>query len=141
MSFDELLIRHSSPTLAGIKPASLINLRFLEGGTDSIDSLKEKGLSFMLLTGQSGYPLLLVYRLSAINEILKSPVAKSLLEKNGYKSSEPEKALEHLMQLVAVCGKSIQILNEPLHSVKDGTDAESPTQSSGKTEWKLQGYA
>ena len=78
MSFDELLIRHSSPTLAGIKPASLINLRFLEGGTDSIDSLKEKGLSFMLLTGQSGYPLLLVYRLSAINEILKSPVAKSL---------------------------------------------------------------
>ena len=79
MSFDELLIRHSSPTLAGIKPASLINLRFLEGGTDSIDSLKEKGLSFMLLTGQSGYPLLLVYRLSAINEILKSPVAKSLL--------------------------------------------------------------
>lgn len=98
MSFDELLIRHSSPTLAGIKPASLINLRFLEGGTDSIDSLKEKGLSFMLLTGQSGYPLLLVYRLSAINEILKSPVAKSLLEKNGYKTSEPEKALEHLKQ-------------------------------------------
>lgn len=45
------------------------------------------------------------------------------------------------MQLVAVCGKSIQILNEPLHSAKGGTDAESPTQSAGKTEWKLQGYA
>ena len=60
MTLHELLVLHASPTLANLKPASLVCLKTLDGQSEDLCELEKRGLSFLWMTSMTGCPLLLV---------------------------------------------------------------------------------
>ena len=85
MTLSDLLVIHSSPTLAAMKGGSLIALKSLDGkGSFSRKELEEKGLSFLTLTNVKGEKLLLVYRRKRLWEELQDKAAQRLLHQVGY---------------------------------------------------------
>ena len=85
MTLSDLMIAHSSPTLAGIKGGSLISLKKLTGkGNFSRDKLERKGLSFFPLSNSKGEKLLLVYRQSKLEKELADSTAARILSDAGY---------------------------------------------------------
>ena len=61
MCFEELLVLHASPTLANLKPASLISMNDAVHGSECLIELEKRGLSFFSLSNSKGQSLLLVY--------------------------------------------------------------------------------
>ena len=98
MSIEELLVSHTSPTLAGIKPASLVNLAHLEGQPGEMPQLGEKGIAFMAIQTLSGCSLLLVYRPARVAEAMKHPAAERILKAAGYDTSDPAGAIAFLRE-------------------------------------------
>ncbi len=85
MSFEELLVLHASPTLAGMKCASLICLKNFDGQmSEAAEKLLEKGIMFLKLMGKNGCPLLLVYRMNKLEQALNDETAKKILSDLGY---------------------------------------------------------
>ena len=81
MTLSDLLVTHSSPTLAAMKGGSLISLRSLSGkGSFSRRELEGKGLSFLTLTNAKEEKLLLVYRRKRLWEELQDETAQRLLQ-------------------------------------------------------------
>ena len=98
MSIEELLVNHTAPTLAGIKPASLVNLALLGGQLSRMPELGEKGIAFMQIQTLSGCSLLLVYRPSRVAEAMKHPAAERILKAAGYDTSDPAGAIAFLRE-------------------------------------------
>ena len=98
MSIEELLVSHTSPTLADIKPASLVNLALLGGQLSGMPELGRKGIAFMPIQTVSGCSLLLVYRPSRVAEAMKHPAAERILKAAGYDTSDPEGAIAFLRE-------------------------------------------
>ena len=73
MGFDTLLVTHASPTLANMKPASLISLSRVDDGFECISKLEMKGLSFLQLRNAKHQDLVLVYRKDKLEQALSSP--------------------------------------------------------------------
>ena len=90
MTLSDLLVAHSSPTLAGMKSGSLISLRQLsEKGDFSRKELEAKGLSFFTLSNKKGEKLLLVYREKKLIADLGKEEARKILKECGYPDNAP----------------------------------------------------
>lgn len=100
---DRLLAAHCAPTLAGIKPASLVSCqrsrfpqlpRLLEVYGQAFC---QKDSYFKILCTCPGRYLLLVYRRTMLERCLAQPEVMKLLEQFGYRREEPlEAKLERL---------------------------------------------
>ena len=91
MRFEELLIMHASPTLANLKPASLISMRDSEHEKECLENLEKRGLMFFPLINNKGQNLLLVYRNDKLKRALSNPLASKIMEHLGYPEGLEEK--------------------------------------------------
>jgi len=103
---EEQIVRHCSPTLAGLKTANMFSCSF-----SSVSELREeirsfnrllsaKGLRFLPLKIENNSALIYVYRPSKLKEDLSCYDALSLLEKHGYMRSTPERNIVHLIKRI-----------------------------------------
>ena len=91
MCFEELLVMHASPTLANLKPASLISMNNTAQGKECLKKLEKRGLMFFQLNNSKGQSLLLVYRKDKLEQVLSAPRAEEILEHFGYPESLEER--------------------------------------------------
>lgn len=84
MSFEQLLVMHASPTLANMKPSSLISASHVENESECIAKLERRGLQFLLLANMKGQRLIFVYRQAMLEKALSSPLAAEILKYLGY---------------------------------------------------------
>ena len=92
MSLQAALVEHSSPTLAGLKPASLFRYQPEEGGDFAGEflacrrELEERGLVLTLLKGcrRTGAYLVYLYRKEALTGLLDQPDHRDFLREMGY---------------------------------------------------------
>ncbi len=101
---DELVIRHCSPTLAGLKTGNMFTcsyndieevraeLRRLNG------KLVKKGLRALPLRFSDNRALIYVFRPSRLLKDLQNNTACRLLRERGYCCETPERCVAHLMQ-------------------------------------------
>ncbi|MCR5520520.1 MAG: DUF3793 family protein [Lachnospiraceae bacterium] len=99
---EELIIKHCSPTLAGIKTGSLFSLK-LTPDTDLVGEVRElnkllhkKGLRVVPLKKTSKYALIYMYRPDHLKKDLNDPHALSILRKRGYEPEDPDSCIVHL---------------------------------------------
>ena len=95
MSLEELLITHASPTLGGVKPASLISLCQLDGDDELPMSIRMKGISSLLLQ-RGSCRLLLVYRERMLSKVLSDERTASFLSALGYGRGDTVSMLSQL---------------------------------------------
>ncbi len=95
MSLEELLITHASPTLGGVKPASLISLCQLDGDDELPMSIRMKGISSLLLQ-RGSCRLLLVYRERMLSKVLSDERNASFLSALGYGRGDTVSMLSQL---------------------------------------------
>lgn len=101
---EELIVRHCSPTLAGMKTGSLFSCRCTDKQelVMEIRSLNKrlvpKGLRVLPLRVWKGRALIYVYRPSGLQKDLDESQARELLEEYGY---QPEKADSCIIRLIA----------------------------------------
>ncbi|WP_390440152.1 DUF3793 family protein [Lactonifactor longoviformis] len=100
--FAQFLIRHCSPTLAGVKTGSLFNYP-----TDNIKEpeafislwnkeLEEKGIQLRILRESEKKVLIYVYRERCLGNILQEEKAGHILKKYGYDGMNTEECIQHL---------------------------------------------
>ena len=100
---EEMVIRHCSPTLAGIKTGSLFSCPY-----DSEEQLRAdvramnrrlvpKGLRVLALRYHKGLALIYLYRPDRLGRDLEAPEAAQLLAERGYPCSSPERCVIRLM--------------------------------------------
>lgn len=101
---EELIVRHGSPTLAGLKTGSLFTCPF--EGQQAMHrclrcwnhALAPKGLRVMPLRWQKGRALVYLYRPARLARDLQCPEARALLAPRGYCCEDPTRCLGRLMQ-------------------------------------------
>ena len=91
MCFEELLVLHASPTLANLKPASLISMSNAVHGSECLIEREKRGLSFFPLSNSKGQSLILVYRKEKLKQTLCTPQAEAILGHFGYPESLDER--------------------------------------------------
>lgn len=101
---EDILVRHCSPTLVGLKTGNMFTYEF-ENENDRRESIRllnkklgRKGIRVIPLRQKNKKTLLYVYRPSRLNKDLKDNMAKSLLENMGYECSCPGKCLVELVK-------------------------------------------
>ncbi len=108
---EDILVRNSSPTLAGIKTGSLFSCPFdssrqmqmCVGGWNR--SLSGKGIQVICLRFSEGRSLIYVFRPRQLARDLAEPEAVALLSQRGYDTAVPKKCLRRLKQRInAGCG-------------------------------------
>lgn len=87
MGFEELLVTHASPTLANMKPASLLSIANAENMETCMIKLEKRGLQFFTLANRKGQGLILVYRKDKLEKALSSPLSSRILGYLGYPES------------------------------------------------------
>lgn len=103
---EEMIIRHCSPTLAGMKAGNMFTCPFA-----SSDEMKRsfrrfnmrlgnKGLRAIPLRFTKGRALVYIYRPSHLVRDLRKSVAVSILRERGYCSNTAEGCLIHLMKRI-----------------------------------------
>lgn len=101
---EELMIRHCSPTLAGLKTGSLFSCPFaseeeLRCGISGLNKkLVPKGLRVLPLQMEQGRALIYVYRVSDLQRDLQNGEVQEILLEAGYKVEQAERCVHHLMQ-------------------------------------------
>ncbi len=101
---EELLIKHCSPTLAGIKTGSLFACSFPDKARmrECVRcwnrQLTGKGLRVLPLRFQNKRALIYVYRPSRLSADLRNGVAEQLLKARGYCTDTSEKCVMHLIR-------------------------------------------
>lgn len=100
---EEMLVRHCSPTLAGLKSGSLFSCPcpHLPSLTRQIRALNRRlvgnGLRIVLLRVGGGTALIYVYRPQLLRQCLSCPQAAALLSRFGY-SGNAERCIVRLIQ-------------------------------------------
>lgn len=101
---EELLVRHCSPTLAGMKTANMFSCYF-EDESEMKQSVRKlnavlvkKGLRVLPLRFHNKRALIYVYRPIKLSQDLQQDTACCLLKKFGYTTVKPERCIVHLMQ-------------------------------------------
>ena len=87
MDLEELPVIHASPTLANLKPASLISLSKATNEIECLKKLESRGLMFFPMFNMKGQKLLLVYRKDKLKHVLASPSAEKILRYFEYPGS------------------------------------------------------
>ena len=99
---EELLIRHCSPTLAGLKSGSQFSCKYTSKRQVLSQSrrlnriLVPKGLSLLPLRYSGGRVLIYLYRPASLRRDLGDSQAHELLDKEGYSGLSPEKCIAEL---------------------------------------------
>lgn len=112
---EELIVRHCSPTLAGLKTGSLFSCACSsrEELTQALRRLNRtlvpKGLCVIPLRQGNGRALIYVYRRSDLKRDLGDKQARALLEANGY---VPEQMDRCVMRLIERIGTSEEFPHE-----------------------------
>ena len=99
---EEFIIRHCSPTLAGIKTASLFSCSY--GSEEELRAnvrrlnrrLSPKGLRIILLRHGSGRALIYVYRPAKLRADMSDTAVSELLQSFGYSPMQPETCVAEL---------------------------------------------
>jgi hypothetical protein len=100
---EELMVKHCSPTLAGIKTASMYtcpctNKASLCKDLREYNSLfRKKGMKILPLRFKNERALIYVYRPKKLEEDLGSDISSSILNPLGYDTDCPSKCLSQLM--------------------------------------------
>lgn len=101
---DEIIIRHCSPTLAGLKTGSIFNVRYLDKREllESVRSLNRrlvpKGVRLIPLRICPDKAFLYLYRPQKLENDLVKEQAANLLEQYGYLVDQPGKCVLRLSQ-------------------------------------------
>lgn len=96
---EELLVRHCSPTLAGMKTGNLFVSPFESEGQMRCDvqslnrRLQHKGLRVVPMRYRNRRALLYVYRPAKLAQDLQHETTKAILEKHGYAPALPGKCI------------------------------------------------
>lgn len=104
---DKFLIKHSAPTLAGLKTANLFwyPWKSQEKPGEDLEEWKrifqEKGLDLQVLKVNKDRALLYVYRISNLERDLNREKTRKMLAAEGYQSFSPEEAVKTLKQRLA----------------------------------------
>ena len=122
---EELIIRHCSPTLAGLKTGNLFSCTFAaeEELRRNICALNKKlvpkGLRVLPLQLEGNRALIYVYRVSGLKRDLQDSEAREILLAAGYRPERAEQCVRHLMQrlpLTYLSYKSRRGFHESLNS-------------------------
>ena len=87
---EALIVRHCSPTRAGLKTANMFNYSYRDRAEliESVRSvnamLKDKGVRMIPLRVSNGRALIYVYRPKKLEDDLKSPASEAILASCGY---------------------------------------------------------
>lgn len=106
----EYVIRHSAPTLAGLKTGSLFPCRFaarppfLRDLRGMNQVLVPRGLRLLPLRWEPGWVLLYLYRPAALARDLAARPAQALLRQAGYPAESPPACLRELRRRFAAGG-------------------------------------
>lgn len=100
---EELLLRHCSPTLAGLKTGSLFTCAY--AGEEEMRAevrawnrrMVPKGLRVVPLRYRNGRGLIYLYRPGRLNRDLTDPVAAQLLAERGYPMEDGDRCVCRLM--------------------------------------------
>ena len=101
---EDVLVKNSSPTLAGLKTGSLFNLSFRseEERIACLQSwnrvLSEKGLKACPVRLRENRALIYVFRPSRLEKDLQDPAAARILLERGYCPMLPDQCLSHLIE-------------------------------------------
>ncbi len=100
---EKMLIRHCSPTLAGIKTGNLFSCEY-ESTSEVIEylrnvnrKLKSKGLRALPLKFTKSRVLIYVYRPERLSKDLSSCMASEILNRRGYNTPDTDGCIIHLM--------------------------------------------
>ena len=101
---EEVLVAHGSPTLAGLKTASLFTVPKEEAASLIASArrinqhLVPRGLRLVVVRETEHRVLLYVYRPEKLRRDLQDPLARQLLEARGYPLATVEQAVAHLLR-------------------------------------------
>lgn len=101
---EELLVRHCSPTLAGMKTGNLFNCKFANAGQMRRClrcwncMLVKKGLRALPLRCRKDRALIYVFRPSKLSQDLQSGIARKILQDLGYEIGKPDRCVRNLMK-------------------------------------------
>lgn len=107
--FDSMLIKHCSPTLAGLKPAGLFNFQFSSDAEAQKTvclwngELNAKGIYIRILKLNSSRALIYVYRRRLLEKLLSDARIRQFLTPYGYESLSVSDALFLLEKRVEAC--------------------------------------
>ena len=107
--FEDYLIEHCSPTLAGLKAANLFNYR-----SDSFINLlrdvntysmmfKDKGIGIKIISIKDNSALIYVFREHKLLPVFNSPNVKDFLSDYGYELFTMESLIERLSERLSKC--------------------------------------
>ncbi len=103
---EEMLVRHCSPTLAGMKTGNMFTCTF-ENAENMREALRKlnctlgkKGLRVLPLRFQNSRALIYVYRPARLSQDLQDETACRLLEERGYQFETPERCIVRLIQRI-----------------------------------------
>ena len=104
--FEEKLIKHCSPTLAGMKTGNMFSFEYaeeesmLEKIREMNKTLGKKGLRFIPLKCDNGRALIYVFRPGKLSCDLKDSTACKLLSERGYCCNNCGKSVKHLISRI-----------------------------------------
>lgn len=122
----ERIVRHCSPTLAGLKCGSMFKISSASHGlTISLrrvqSMVKTKGVRMMFLSSDEGGALVYVYRHDLLSRRLTDPEVRSFLEEYGYHVSGVNRTLAELRRRFSQCPMPPEVgvfLDYPMVDVK-----------------------
>lgn len=107
---EEMLIKHCSPTLAGLKTGNMFTCRY-ESRTDMNNALRlwnktlsGKGIRLLPLRYNGKTALLYIYRPSKLERDLRDTTAREILNRQGYDDLEPEHCVVRLIKRMGEYG-------------------------------------
>lgn len=104
MSFDQLLIHYSAPTLCAIKPANLFSVKedsfFCETFRSWKSSISSQGLTATTVRRKNGIVLVLVYNASWLKRIISDLNVKKYLLQKEYHETECEGFIRELLHRI-----------------------------------------
>lgn len=120
------LIRHASPTLAGIKPANLFTWKAAYGTPEEADAaignlsirLAHLGVRITRMARRDAGTLLLVWRPSLVADALAAPDAKAILEEANFKEHDADGVIAELKRRIAMADEA------RLARIAKGTEAD-----------------
>ncbi len=101
---EEIIIKHCSPTLAGIKTGSMFSVGITENNDinkevrELNNLLRGKGLRVIPLKKTKERVLIYFYRPSHLRKDLNNPIASKILARRGYKCGNPDCCIARLVK-------------------------------------------
>ena len=104
-TFNNMLVKHCSPVLAGIKTANMFTFFETEEKVNNIvkgynKALNSFGIYFYVLNNNEKSSLIYVYRLDKLKKDLQEKYVKTFMTKEGYDVYNPNLCIDRLSQKI-----------------------------------------